>query len=277
MREKSRPYLAFLTPWETCTFKKMLFGAKNAGSTYSRLVELSIMKMRSPNILAYLDDIIVATQRKKGLMDHVRELENVLSMHREAGIKIKAEKTHLMQKEVDYLGYRVTEQGIKMKESYVEKITQWPTPKTVKELATFIGFTSYYRSFIPEYSYLTNEMNAMKKETKLTWDENLEEKFKKLKEEFTKAPIRSYPDYNNEEPFELATDFSADNIAVILSQQQNGKERFIAAAERKTTRYERNYHSAKGELSAIIYRLRKFEYILRYKKFIIHTDSSALT
>ena len=67
----------------------MPFGAKNAGSTYSRLVELSIMKMRSPNILAYLDDIIVATQRKKGLMDHVCELENVLSMHREAGIKKK--------------------------------------------------------------------------------------------------------------------------------------------------------------------------------------------
>lgn len=275
--EKSKPYLAFLTPWGTYTFKKMPFGAKNAGSTYSRLVELSIIKLRSPNVLAYLDNIIVATQRKKGLMDHVRELENVLSMHREAGIKIRAEKTHLMRKEVDYLGYRVTEEGIKMKESYVEKITQWPTPRTVKELATFIGFTSYYRSFIPEYSYLTNEMNTMKKETKLTWNENLEEKFKKLKEAFSKAPIRSYPDYSSEEPFELATDFSADNVAVILSQQQNGKERFIAAAGRKTTRYERNYHSAKGELSAIIYGLRKFEHILRYKKLIIHTDSAALT
>ena len=78
-------------------------------------------------------------------------MENVISMHSEAGIKIKAEKTHLMQKEVDYLGYRVTEQGIKMKEDYVERISKWPTPKTVKELATFIGFTSYYRSFIPNY------------------------------------------------------------------------------------------------------------------------------
>ena len=58
----------------------------------------------------------------------------------------------------------------------------------------------------------------MKKATKLTWDENLEEKLKKLKEEFRKAPIRSCPDYNSEEPFELATDFSADNIVVILSQ-----------------------------------------------------------
>merc|ERR1711867_322140 len=89
--------------------------------------------------------------------------------------------------------------------------------------------------------------------------------------------LRSYPDYNTEEPFELDTDFSADNVAVILSQKQEGKERFIAAAGRKTTKYERNYHNAKGELSAIIYGLRKFEHILRYKKFIIHTDSSALT
>ena len=75
----------------------------------------------------------------------------------------------------------------------------------------------------------------MKKETKLSWNETLEEKFKKLKEEFTKAPIRSYPDYNSDEPFKLATDFSADNIAIILSQKKDRKERFIAVVGRKTT------------------------------------------
>ena len=48
-------------------------------------------------------------------------------------------------------------------------------------------------------------------------------------------------------------------MAGILSQVQNSQERFIAAAGRKTTKYERNYHSTKGELSAIIYALRGVE------------------
>ena len=274
VKEKARPYLAFLTPWGTFQYRKMPFGAKNAGATYSRLVELSIMKMRSRNILAYIDDIICATQ---DLWEHVKELGNVFKMHREAGIKIKAEKTHLVRPEVEYLGYMVSEEGIKMKPSYVEKIVNWPTPKTVKELNTVLGFLGYYRTFIPKFSELTNEMNSQKKEKKLTWTDEMEANFKALKAEFTKMPVRSYPDYNSEEPFELALDFSKKNVAAILSQKQEGKERFIGAAGRKTTKYEKNYHSCKGELAAIIYGLRKFEHILKFRKFIIHTDSKALT
>ena len=274
VKEKARPYLAFLTPWGTYQYKKMPFGAKNAGACYSRLVELSIMKLRSKNVLAYIDDIIVATQ---DLWEHVKELEDVFRMHREAGIKIKAEKTHLIRPEVEYLGYMVSEEGIKMKPSYVDKIVNWPTPKTVKELNTVLGFLGYYRTFIPKFAELTNEMNSQKKEKKLQWTTEMEENFKALKAEFTKMPVRSYPDYNSEEPFELSLDFSAKNVAAILSQKQDGKERFIGAAGRKTTKYEKNYHSCKGELAAIIYGLRKFEHILRYRKFVIHTDSKALT
>ena len=274
VNKKSRPYLAFLTPWGTYQYKKMPFGAKNAGAVYSRLVELSIMKLRSPSILAYIDDIIVAT---KELMEHVKELENVFKMHREAGIKIRAEKTHLIRPEVEYLGYQVSAQGIKMKPSYVEKIADWPAPKTIKELNTFLGFCGYYRTFIKDFSMLTNEMNSMKKETKLVWNDVLEEKFKLLKEEFSKMPVRSYPDYSSDEPFQVAVDFSMENVAAVLSQVQDGQERFIAGVGRKTTKYERNYHSCKGELSAIIYALRKFEHILRFRKFILWTDSKALT
>ena len=272
--EKSRPYLAFLTPWGTYQFKKMPFGAKNAGACYSRLVELSIMKLRSKNILAYIDDIICAT---RDLWEHLTELENIFEMHREAGIKIRAEKTHLIQPEVDYLGYEVSEEGIRMKPSYVEKITKWPTPKTVKELNTFLGFTGYYRTFIAKYSELTNEMNTMKKDTKLTWTDEVNKKFELLKEEFSKMPVRSYPDYNSEEPFQLALDFSKENVAAVLSQVQGGQERFIAAAGRKTTKYEKNYHSCKGELAAMIYGMRKFEHILKFRKFMMWTDSKALT
>ena len=228
VQQKSRPYLAFLTPWGTYTFKRMPFGAKNAGAAYSRLVELSIMKLRSPNVLAYVDDIIIATM---DLMQHVIELEGVLEMHRIAGIKVKAEKTFIFQKEVDYLGFRVNEEGVNMKPSYVEKVLDWPTPTTIKELNTWLGFTSYYRSFIPNFSELINEMNSMKKETKLVWNEILEEKFKKLKDEFSRMHVRSYPDYHSDEPFQRATDYSAENIAVVLSQVQDGQERFIALQE----------------------------------------------
>ena len=86
----------------------MPFGVKNAGQCYFRLVELSIMKLRSKNILAYIDDIICCTQ---DLLEHLKELGDIFRMHREAGIKIRAEKTHLFRREVEYLGYDVSEEG----------------------------------------------------------------------------------------------------------------------------------------------------------------------
>ena len=59
--------------------------AKNAGATYSRLVELALMKLRSPVILTYIDNIIFVTA---GLYAHILELEKVFRMQREARIKI---------------------------------------------------------------------------------------------------------------------------------------------------------------------------------------------
>ena len=77
-------------------------------------------------------------------------------------------------------------------------------------------------------------------------------------------------------PFEVTTDFSASNIAGILSQVQGGKERFIAATGRKTSPHEAHYGSAKGELAALVHCQRKWEHILKYAQFIVNTVSAAL-
>ena len=62
---KSHPLLAFTTPWGIYSFKRMPFGAKNAGACCSQFVELLIQKLRIPYILSYLDDVIVHTTMAK--------------------------------------------------------------------------------------------------------------------------------------------------------------------------------------------------------------------
>ena len=274
VKKESRPYLAFITPRGLYQFKKMPFGPKNAPAAYSRFIEMVLQKMRTPWVLGYLDDIIVHTP---DLELHLRELENTLQVHKEAGIKIKASKTHLFQHEVNYLGFKISKDGVSMREDYVEKVLQWPRPKTVKELNTFLGFLNYYRTFIRDFSFLTNEMNSMKKQKKLIWTDVMEKKFEDLKSKFKERPIRAYPRYDLKNKFQLTVDFSSENLGAILSQFQGGKERLIAVQGRKTNSHERNYGSVKGELAALVYGLRKFEHILRYRAFIVNTDSRALT
>ena len=143
--EGSKRALAFITPYGLYTFARMPFWARNAAACYSRFVQLCLDKLRSEHTLSYLDDIICFTST---LEQHVEELDRVLGMHEQAGIKLVPGKTNLFQEEVDYLGFRVGKNGVKMKEDYVEKILNWPSPKSTKEVRSVLGFMGYYRSFI---------------------------------------------------------------------------------------------------------------------------------
>ena len=128
----------------------------------------------------------------------------------------------------------------------------------------------------PNHCLLTSGMNTQQKELKLKWGPELETNFQTLKAEFAKKPIRAYPLYHTDQPFQVATDFSAIGLGAVLSQEQNDSEKMIAACGRKTTKFEQNYPSTKGELCAFVYALKKFEHILLFKKFIWHTDSGSL-
>ena len=272
--EGSKKALAFITPFGLYTFARMPFGARNAGATYSRFVQMCLDKLRSPFTLSYLDDIIMFTTT---LEEHVEELDRVLAMHSQAGIKLVPGKTFLFREEVDYLGFRVGKDGVKMKEDYVEKILNWPSPKSTKEVRSMLGFCGYYRSFIRGYARLTNEMNTMRSAKKFEWTPTMEKKFRRLKEKFKAMPIRSFPRFDIPDKFQISSDWSCDNVSAVLSQVQDGQERLIAVFGRKTTSGERNYPPWKGELSAMVYGIRKAEHILRYRPFIANTDASALT
>ena len=104
----------------------------------------------------------------------------------------------------------------------------------------------------------------------------MEKNFKTLKKKFKAMPIRSFPRFDLDSPFQITSDWSKDNVAAVLSQVQDGKERLIAVFGRKTTAGERNYPPWKGELSAMVFGIRKAEHILRFRPFIANTDASAL-
>ena len=164
-----------------------------------------------------------------------------------------------------------------MQSEYMERIMKWPTPKTTKQLQSWLRFINYYRSFIKDFSVLTAEMNAQRREKMLKWTETMGEKFRELKEKFKKFPIKAYLRYGEDEtPFVVWPDFSSQALGHVLQQRQDGKLRLIAAGGRKTTPGETNYAPTKGELSAIMHALRTHEHILRYKPFVIMTHHQLL-
>ena len=143
--------------------------------------------------------------------------------HALTGIKIQPWKTKLFQSEVDYLGHKISKGAISMIPEYVQKIKDWPVPKTGKEVDTFLGFAGYYRTFIPQYSVLSNQLKRIKKAEKLMWNEETEHDFIKLKRVFTEGGIQAFPDFGAGDPFISTTDWSKENITGVLSQVQYGE------------------------------------------------------
>ena len=117
---------------------------------------------------SYLDDILTFNGEPWA---HFGHLAQVVQGHVAAEINIQPCKTKLFQSEVEYLGHKG---GVLMIPEYVQKIKDWPVPKSGKEVARFLGFAGYYCNFIPQYSVLTNRLNKIKKAEKFLWNREIE-------------------------------------------------------------------------------------------------------
>ena len=82
-------------------------------------------------IVVYLDDILVYS---KTYEEHVQHVRLILTTLRDANLCIKAEKIEFYKHKVKFLGYIVSQEGLKMDSKKIEAITSWPKPTIVKEV-----------------------------------------------------------------------------------------------------------------------------------------------
>ena len=164
---------------------------------------------------------------------------------------------------------------------YIEQINKWPRPTNRTELRSFLGKVSYYRTFLGKYSVISSPLERLRSEkVPFTWGKLEEEAFKDLKAEFYRSKEKGPLGYPNFGPkggkFILDTDWSKVGVAAELSQvDENGNQRVVAMAHKKNTPGEANYSPSKGEYWAGFWAMRKFEHILRFKKFTWRTDCKA--
>ena len=77
--------------------------------------------------------------------DHLVQLRAVFQKLKEVGLKLKPSKCKPLKKSLMHLGDKISESGIKTDDSKIKVIQDWPTPKTITEARSFLGFTNYYQ------------------------------------------------------------------------------------------------------------------------------------
>ena len=73
-------------------------------------------------------------------------------------------------------------------------VRDWPTPKNVTEVQSFVGFVNFYRRFIPDFSHVASPLHHLtKKEEPWRWAGPEESAFRELKTLVTSAPVLILP------------------------------------------------------------------------------------
>ena len=253
-------------------FRTMSFGLCNSPSTFGRLMHRVLGSLQYEQCLMYLDDVIVYGRTFE---EHCARLRNVLAQVERSGLKLKPSKCSLFQKKVSFLGYVVSEDGIETDPDKVKQVAEWPIPRCVREVRSFVGLASYYRRFVPNFSDVCKPLHRLtEKGRRFHWTPECQLAFEALKERLTSAPILAYPEA--EGTFILDTDASQSGIGAVLSQIQDGRERGIAYASTTMNKHEKRYCVTRKEMLALVKFVRYFRPYLYGRKFLIRSDHGSL-
>lgn len=83
-----------------------------------------------------MDDIIVFST---SLAEHTQNLRKVFDALQNANLKIQLDKSEFLQKQVEFLGHIVTQEGIKPNPNKIAAVSNYPIPRTQKEIKKFLG------------------------------------------------------------------------------------------------------------------------------------------
>ena len=121
----------------------MSFGLCNAPATFQRLMQSVMHDHILRLLLVYLDDLLVYSS---SFQQHLDNLRVVFQRLREVGVKLNPSKCKLVQSSVNFLGHTVSAEGIGTVSDKLDAIQGWKPPTTVREVHSFLGLASYYRS-----------------------------------------------------------------------------------------------------------------------------------
>ena len=272
-REKT----AFATPFGSFQQKRLGFGVTKGKATYCLLVDLVLKDIPDSVAISFLAEV----------EDQIRNVLIILAAYRDAGLKLGVKKCTLFNDEITCLGHILNEKGICPIDLYVDAIKKWPLPRYKTEARAFLGgVTSYYHQHIPDYAKISQpwtdiigktEKDAERHPLEVT--EEMEASFETLKASLVSVPILGFLYFRGSKAgcFILDTNFCAQQIASILSQDQDGREVVIGYGSKKLIRSQSRWPSTKFKLYTGIFYMKKYLYNLQYgRQFLWRTDNSIL-
>ncbi|XP_030834780.1 uncharacterized protein K02A2.6-like [Strongylocentrotus purpuratus] len=270
LHPESREVTTFVTHCGLFRYKRLLFGINAAPEIYQYEIHRVIAGIEGAANIS--DDIIVHASTQK---EHDKRLKQVLSRLRDAGLTANAEKCKFGVSELDFMGHRLTSEGLNPGLAKVKAIAEAREPQTATEMRSFLGLVNYCAKFIPNFATLADPLRKLtRKDTPFQFGHEQQQAFKALKESLMSAETLGYYDLNA--PTKVIADASPVGLGAVLVQVHADGPRIVAYASRSLSNVERRYSQTEKEALGLVWACERFHAYLYGIEFDLVTDHKPL-
>jgi hypothetical protein len=160
LKPSNIPKTAFSTRYGLYEYPVMSFGLTNAPAYFKYLMNSVFMPELDKFVIVFIDDILIYS---KNLEDHARYLHIILQRLREHYLYAKFSKCEFWLDTVKFLGHTISNDGISIDPSKVQKVMDWEPPTSVHQIRSFLGLAGYYHRFIPDFYKIAKPMTELLK------------------------------------------------------------------------------------------------------------------
>ena len=281
LHPNSRDPTAFTIEGRSYRFTRIPFGLSGAPATFSRL--MSTVCEGLLHSIVYLDDVIT---HSRGHQQHLRHLENFFTRLRQFNLKLNIKKCVFGASSVEYLGFKISGNGIQAGDEKLLAVKNFPVPSNVRQVRQFCGLANYFRNLIPRFSQLQAPLSKLTRKSS-GWQQGplpaaAKAAFERLRQLLVSAPVVAFP--NPKKPFFVSTDASLGDRyndgglgAVLTQRDPSGNHRVVAYASRSLKNAEHRYSAFLLEMQAVVFALEQWHCYLYGSKFSVHVDCKPLT
>ncbi|MCO5559071.1 hypothetical protein L7F22_012663 [Adiantum nelumboides] len=257
----------FITPWGCFAFRVMPFGLTNAPATFQRFMNMVFQDFFGKSIRVFIDDFCIYSSKAI----HPQKVEEGLKKLYDMGGQLNPDKCHIGEDEVILLGHKVSYKGIEVDPSRAKALIDLASPKSLKEVISFVQKVKYMSRFIHLASELLHFLQRLTQQVEFVWSKELEEYFCSIKVVLSELPTLMPPCW--EFTFFVSSSVGKETLGAVLLQQDPHSTRMrpVYFASRVMNALEKNYTEAKSMMLSLVFAVRKFRSYLLPKPFIILT------
>ena len=271
---ESQDLTTFITPFGRFKYLRAPFGLSNIGECFNRKMEehLETYKFHESERRA-TDDNLLFDSTIEGHIQHVKQF---LQRCREKRITIAPDKFEFCKTRINFAGYDVTKDGYTPAVDLVGALTNFPTPKNLTDLKSFLGVVGQFAEAAPELAKKAEPLRGLlKKGNEFLWQDSHEAAMADIKRYCVSLPSLTFFDYKRET--RLIVDASRKGIGFCLQQKHEPHWRFVSCGSRFLTPAERNYSMIELEALAIVWAvLRSKMFLQGMRHFSIVSDHRPL-